>query len=314
MQAITSLRSAENTTGNEGVTDSKKTTDSSGDAGEFDTLLRSLVKTDGANQTNEEELFAGLIFERLKSTKGDEAAQAYSTALEKEKAALAKADGYIPFEDAAKNALRTLRADKTISGEEADTIYSEAFEGAQLDSNKNVLYDGRGGANDPTIALALLESALTSSKTTIDKFTSGESKASKRSLDEASNSATQGVNTLSVATGDASTVAETNTPTGTAFDGADGFLFKPESSTDGKLAVLLPQALANQVLSLLVKDEGGNTLEEGRSTGYGDLGTREKFAFSKDGSAYGKNLTVQALLTDGTVREWKIPDPSQRYD
>ncbi len=309
MQGITAVRSTENTAENKGVTKS----DNPAGEDEFNTLLRSMVKADGANQTNEEELFAGLIFERLKSAKGDEVANKYSAALESEKTALKKGDGYIPYEDAAKNALRSLRESKDITSEEADSIYSEAFEGAQLDSNKNALYDGRGGANDPTIALALLESALASSKALIEKFKSGESKATKRSLDEASNAAGQSINVLA-ATGDASAIAASNAPTGTVFDGADGFLFKPESATDGKLAVLLPEQLSHQVLSLLLKDESGNTLEEGRSTGYGDLGTREKFAFTKDGSQYGKNLTVQALLADGTVKEWKIPDPSQRYD
>ena len=68
------------------------------------------------------------------------------------------------------------------------------------------------------------------------------------------------------------------------------------------------------MLSLIVKDSQGNTLEEGRSTGYGDFGIQEKFAFTKPGSQYGSNVTVQALLADGTSREWSISDPSQRYD
>lgn len=313
MQGITSLRSAENTTGNEGVTSTEQTEENSSDSSEFDTLLRSMVTPDGANQVNEEELFAGIIFERLKASKGDEAAQAYSAALETEKTALKKGDGYIPYEDAAKNALRTLRTGGTLTSEEADKIYSESFEAAQLDSNTGALYDGRGGANDPTIALALLDSALASSKLLVEKFVSGEQTAAVRSLDEASNGSYKSSGAL-IATGDVSAVADSNTPTGTTFDGADGFLFKPQSSTDNKLAILMPELLAHQVLSLLVKDENGNTLEEGRSTGYGDLGTREKFAFTKSGGDYGKNLSVQALLTDGTVKEWKIPDPTQRYD
>ena len=45
-----------------------------------------------------------------------------------------------------------------------------------------------------------------------------------------------------------------------------------------------------------------------------DFGIQEKFAFTKPGSQYGSNVTVQALLADGTSREWSISDPSQRYD
>jgi hypothetical protein len=311
MTAISNLRTTENNPANSAVTAPESPETSKTDGQDFEALLRGMVSPDGANQVNEEELFAGIIFERLKSTKGEEVANKYATSLASEKAALQKSSGYVPVEDAAKNALKSLRADGSLSSEEADTVYSEAFDAAQLDANKNALYDGRGSAGDSTIALALMESALASSKMLVEKFSSGETQATARSLDGNGELTPLGA---PIASGDGSTVPLSNLPTGTVFDGADGFLFKPESSTDKKLAILLPEALAHQVLSVVVKDENDNTLEEGRSTGYGELGTREKFAFTKSGQEYGKNVTVHAILADGSERQWSIPDASQRYD
>jgi hypothetical protein len=301
MQVGRSTRSAEVTNQNQDVTPVEEVKNESGDSSDFEAILRSAVSPDQANQINEEELFSGIVFERIKTLKGEDAAKQYKELLETQKSLLKKADGYIPLEDAAKNALKSLRDSAQLTADEANNIYSESFDAAQLDSNTEALYDGRGGANDPTIALSLLESALSSSRLMIEKFTSGDLKASARSLDDSS------VGGLKIqSTGDAST--------GNTFDGADGFLFKPESVNQGTLAVLLPEALANQVMSLVLKDENGNDIEEGNSTGYGELGTREKFSFSKKGGEYGDNITVKALLSDGTTREWLIPDGSQRYD
>ena len=66
--------------------------------------MKALIAPDSANQVNEEELFAGLIYERIKSSKGEEVAKQYTEALETEKAARQKPDGYIPYEYHAKAA------------------------------------------------------------------------------------------------------------------------------------------------------------------------------------------------------------------
>jgi hypothetical protein len=316
MENISKVNSTENTAQNGAVTSPKTTEAKSGDASGFETLLRSMIQPSTANQANEEEMFASLVYERIKSEKGEGVAKQYADLLAGEKTSRAKADGYIPLEDAAKGALKSLRDSGAITSQEADQVYSEAFEAAQLDANTELLYDGRGGAGDTTIALAELESALSRARLMTEKFDSGASKATARSLDIEGSASTllSSPNAIAGTPGDPSLVPLTNDPQGTVFDGPQGFLFKPESSTDSKLAVLLPEELSQQVLSLLVKDSNGNTLEEGRSTGYGELGIQEKFAFTKAGSEYGSNVTVQALLNDGTTREWRISDPSQRYD
>ena len=143
-------------------------------AEDFDTYLKSLLVPDSANQVSEEELFAALISERLKNLKGEETASEYNSILSEKKNELMRADGYVPFEDAAKAALRKLGDLEKISSQEADQIYSQSFNAAQLDDNKNALYDNRGSANDPTIATASLEQALFLARQMIEQYDNGE--------------------------------------------------------------------------------------------------------------------------------------------
>jgi hypothetical protein len=140
--------------------------------------------------------------------------------------------------------------------------------------------------------MADLESALLSARACL----SGEISAA---VGEEASSSTQ----------ESSTVA----PEGNVIDGTDGFLFKPESDGEGKLVVLLPANLAYSVESLILKDEDGNEIERGEPSGYAN-GGREHFRFDKAGDEYPDNLTVEITLSDGTTKEYVIPDPSQRYD
>jgi hypothetical protein len=43
-------------------------------------------------------------------------------------------------------------------------------------------------------------------------------------------------------------------------------------------------------------------------------GGREHFRFNKPGADYPKDLTVEVTMKDGSIKTYKIPDPSQRYD
>ena len=299
-----------------GITSSGSKSETAASDSEFAKVFNRLVTPDDGNNVNEEELFAVLARQRIAELKGDEAASAYDQALEQAKVSVRKSNGFVSMEEAGIAALKQLRSAGTLSSEEADQVYSSAFDAAQLDSNKDKLFDSRGGPGDATIAVATMESALMNAKLLLDKISSGGVAASARLLDQAApNSGTSNSSFKSLTTaGDPSAVAESNQPSGTTFDGANGFLFKPVSSADGKLAVLMPEALAYQVESLVLKGLDGETLEEGRSTGYGDLGTREKYAFSKPGGDYPDGVVVEARLSDGSVKSWKIPDPAQRYD
>lgn len=314
MESISSIDPAQQ---NQGVTPTVPTESqdkNTGGEGDFEKLLRGIIAPNQENKVSEEELFAGLCQERIQKLKGDETAGKFKEALDRRKTELTKADGFVPFEDAAKTALKDLRDAGVLTKEETDKVYSEAFDGAQLDGNKNALYDGRGGAGDATIAVELMESALLAARTLIEKFDDGSTPASTRSVDEASNTKQGATGTAVVSGGDATSVPDSTSPQGTTVDGPNGFLFKPVSANDGNLAVLMPEILAHQVDSVVLKDLSGTVLDEGHSTGYGDTGEREKFSFSKPGGSYPRDLTVEVRLSDGSVKTYTIPDPSQRYD
>lgn len=267
----------------------------------FDTVLRGMLQPDEANSINEEELFSALIAQRLGVHAGEEAAQAYQKKLEERKSALTRADGYIPVEDAANEALGSLVADGTITADIGSQVKNESFTAAQLDDNKNELFDGRGSTNDPTIAVMSMEAALIQAQQIIEKIDSGEEPV----IDDTETNPAD------------STGSEEITANGNAVDGAGGFLLKPEAEHTSKMVVLLPAALAEQVIELVLKDENGEVIERGVSSGYANPdqnGEREHFRFTKSGSEYPKNITIEVTLADGSVKEYNIPDPASRND
>jgi hypothetical protein len=270
-----------------------KTANSGGD---FNATLKALLSPDKANKVSEEELFSALVQERIKKTKGESALSEFNTLFESAKKRLQKPDGFVPLEDAAKQALKELRDSQKISKEEADSIFSQAFAAAQLDQNKEALFDNRGGPNDPTMAVAQMEQALLLSGTLISQFDSGAEKAATRSLDEPGTLA-------ATAAGGAY---------GSEASGA-GFLFKPVSESDGKLVVLLPPRLTGLVQGLSLVGPNGEVIESGRYTGNGN-GGREHFRFSRAGAQYPDGAMVQATLATGELVRYIIRETSQRTE
>ncbi|MFM1846622.1 MAG: hypothetical protein RL417_96 [Pseudomonadota bacterium] len=287
------------------------------ESSDFDTILKGLLKPDSANKVSEEELFAGLAYERINKLKGKEAAEAYKTALQGEQNALRRADGHIPHEQAAINALTKLTQDGTLTAAEGDSVYAQAFAGAQLDSNTSTLFDNRGGANDPTMAVEIMETALIAAKAMIGGFDDGSKSADPRSLTGAAQTGAKGVGGGAPGTAPALPVGGNAdvSPTGQVVDGSGGFLWKPISNNQGTLAVLLPPELTGSISALKLLDSTGNVVEEGRFTSDGTgEGGRTKYSFNKKGGDYGDDLTVRLELSDGSVRTWMIPDGSRRYD
>jgi len=267
-------------------------------SGEFDSTLKALLSPDKTNKISEEELFSGLVQERIKKTKGEAGLTDFKTIFESAKNRLRKADGFVPFEDATKEALKEFRDTGKITKDEADSIYSQAFAGAQLDQNTNALYDNRGGPNDPTMAVAEMEQALLLSGALIGKYDTGSETAAVRSLDEPSNAASNSITTSSA---DHSEV------------GSSGFLFKPVSDSDGKLAVLLPPNLAGLVQSVSLVGANGEVIESGRYAGNGN-GGRDHYRFTKPGGQYSDGLSVMATLTNGQLVKYIINETSQRTE
>lgn len=306
---VTGVSRPASTDGAKGVGDKEKTGGSSSD---FDTFLKGLLTPDGSGQVCEEDLFSALVQERVSGVKGEEGLEKFKALLAEKRSALQGPGGYVSSEAATVAALKASVAAGDLTQEEADKIYSEAFASAQLDSNLDTLYDGKGGANDPTMAVAALEAALLSARTKIEELAANGLGASALTLAGADET---GRRVSGAGAADASGAAGVSTEVnGTTVDGPDGFLFKPISENQGTLAVLMPEALKELVESVVLRDASGAEIESGTSTGYGDLGTREKFSFSKPGGNYPAGVVVEARLKDGTTKTWTIPDPSRRYD
>lgn len=285
---------------------------------DFSRLLTDIIGAKQDGQVSEEELFAGIVKERVTSLKGEEAANKYQTSFEAQKSNLRHPSGYTPIEEAALTALRGLVEDGTLSNEEGDKIYSQSFRAAQLDDNHQVLFDDRGSANDPTIAVEKMEIALLNAKNLLSQISSGETEVSSLSLEAASATGASPATDVSASSGELESDVVDGAifrPNGSVIDGENGFLFKPVSTNDGTLAVLLRESMVNEVQSVILKDQSGNILEEGtvRREGISETG-REKYSFSKRGEEYPDNLTVEVTMNNGSKIQYVIPDPSQRYD
>lgn len=308
MDPLTGLATAAGIQGVSNLIRSATESSSEASSGGFDGYLRSILKPDSANQVNEEELFAALLQERISDLKGEDAGEQFAELFQKHSNSMARSDGYVPVESAAKAALKDMVSDGEVSADEADRIHSEAFAAAQLDSNTSALYDGRGGSNDPTVATAEIESALAAAQLMIEKFESGDESPTVVPL---SSSATGSTTTVSSTNSPRTAIPET--PSGNTVDGPDGFVFKPESDHERKLVILLPARMAYDVEKVILRDENGNEVEEGTSSGYAN-GGREHWRFDRAGGAYPDNITVEVTMRDGSTQTITIPNPGERYD
>lgn len=88
------------------------------------------------------------------------------------------------------------------------------------------------------------------------------------------------------------------------------FLWKPSSENDGRLVILLPSRFRGHVSRLSIS--GGFGTEVGRFAGDTHNGFRPHFRFSHHGSRYGSNITVNALLSNGQIVSWNIPNGASR--
>lgn len=263
----------------------------------FHDILAQQLNPDTQGQVNEEQLFSALIYERLNTEKGMSVAEQYAAELELH----GNAVGSNAIENNARTALSSLVDQDILSSEEAEEIHAQAFKAAQLDDNTEALYDSLGSRNDPTVAVTLVELAITKAQEQVTRFTSGAEDAGRLSLDLVSGSP------ASTSTASGSSEIQRN------FVGGGGFLFKPVSESNGNLAVLLPKSMAGDVSGITLVDSQGNTIENEDSYGIYDDG-RPLFRFNRPGSGYSTNLTVEVGLKGGGVKEYFIPNPSQRYE
>ena len=281
------------------------TTDTSNTTDNFSSFILKALGRSDQEMASEEELFSVIIGQRLSAT-NQEAADYYNAQKSELTIAMRDASGYVSYEDVANQALKNTVEAGHLTKEEAEKLKGEAFSSAQLDDNLTALYDDRGSAEDPTIAVAKLQEALMRINETLTKIDSGELTTESISLDAGSTGAT------SASGGSSATGAQS------AMDGSGGFLWKPVSDSDGNLVVLLPTDLKGMIDRVEVHSELPPTestkLDEGRFAGDTHNGGRPHFRFSKPGEDYGENVHVVVFKDDGTTVTWDIEDPSQRYD
>jgi hypothetical protein len=283
----------------------------------FDAVMGKVLQANRAGNVSEEDLFSALIYQRIDEKFGSEVAEQYRSKREQFEDQFRRPDGRTRVEDAARSALAELQTGGAFTLEEADAIHSESFSAAQLDGNLNALYDGYAGPNDTTKAVATLEAALLGARVKIEEIGAGAVVENKGVLTTRSNTVADSQNVAVVSDADetGSTPSDVIAPAGTTIDGPDGFLFKPISENQKKLAILLPAELTGSVLSVILRASNGDVVEEGVFIPEGTAETgRQKYNFSRKGANYPDDITVEVRLADGSMREYQIPDPSKRYD
>lgn len=299
--ASTRRRSAETST-DEGTAESTS---------DFGTYVTKALTKNGETDTNEEAVFSALVRHGVNSRGDSEALAKLEERMEKHARILERKVGYSSDEKAAKFALRDLVRNNLISKDEATELYSKAFSAAQLDSDTEALSDGIGG--NGSTASASVGSVVGSLEAKMAALTASASAYTKRNLGEGSTRSALDVGGTSFADLAAQAVLGSGTTAGSPVDGANGFLFKPISDTQGKLVILTPEELTGKVTGVILKDSAGNVLEKGTSGGVGN-GGREHFRYSKPGPQYPSNLVVEVQLAGGGSKTYSIPDPSKRYD
>jgi hypothetical protein len=284
--------------------------------GGFEDFMKSALTGMGKSEVSEEELFASLIEQRLGEV-SPEAAEFYSAEKAKLMTSMAKPNGHIPMEDVALQALNATVASGKITEADGTRINGEAFMGAQLDSDMENLFDDKGGENDPTKAVASVDEAMNKLKLFMDSMKAGTLKSEARPLGVGAT----GSQLLSSASASATASGEIGSGAvggSQNMDGPGGFVWKPESDSDGNLVVLLPTELRGHIGKVEIHSSLPPTeatkLGEGKFSGDEDNGARPHFRFSKPGKEYGDNIHVVAYKNDGTTATWAINNGGQRHD
>ena len=138
----------------------------------FAKTFNQLLGYNSASQkVSEEEFFAAAIGQQIKDQFGDETFNDYKTALKIGMLDAAPGHTGPSAEFAAKKAVQYLVLTNKITSDDSRALRTSAFEIAQLDDNTSKLFDGNGGPNDATKAVAkfskvqeLLEQRMTAIK------------------------------------------------------------------------------------------------------------------------------------------------------
>ena len=269
-------------------------------SGGIEESLMASLQPDAAGMVNEEEMQFGIV-KFLLENQSPEAAEAFSAAVSR------AIEQGVELEDSIKFGLSEVVEQGLIDSNSAEMINGVSFRAAQLDSDHTALFDSRGGPGDNTVATMNLESAIETAKAALEQIQSGEVQVDSRALDAASN----------IAPG-ASLADHTQGGNFTNGSSLSGFLWKPSSEADGRLVVLLPQALTGNVVSAGIYSDlpatQSNRIEEGRFSGDSHNGGRAHFRFSQSGGSYPDGSFIVATLRNGENVTFQIGDSASRNE
>lgn len=108
---------------------------------------------------SEEQLFAVIVAERLKSSRGSQSAERYLATVSNDRSAAALGGSW---EQQAESRLRQLVTEGLLTPSQRRKVHRQAFTAAQFDDNPKALYDDRGRGRDATVAVASRSEAFPS--------------------------------------------------------------------------------------------------------------------------------------------------------
>ncbi len=275
-------------------------------------FLNSHLDPNSRGEFQEEQLQHGVVAYLLSQRSGA-LLNEYQSAM---KSYRAGAGGRASYEDGVKVALSHLVAANQITKADAERFAGIGFRAAQLDSNLNALYDDIASGDDKTSAVMISQRAAAKVEQTLNDILAGRIPAPSRSLNATSTGATStGAN--STDTNSAGGTSGSTKGWSAASIDLRGFLWKPNSSSDNKLAILFPASIASRIrtVSLYRSLPAGpsSLLEQGQANGKDEQG-RAVFRFKKQGRSYPDGLYVVAELTNAERVQVRVLDASRRLE
>lgn len=267
-----------------------------------------------AKRINEQEGYAVLVHQALKTLNPKIAAR-LEQELKQATALYKKNHGNTNLFKIADRLMRQYLREKVITQEQYRTVRDHAFGRTQLDSNRTLLGDERSpeakSGDTPVRALSTfyrrIESNPTATPDEIAQFRASEAEISKEKWREKKKAGAPEIKTA-----EAVTIENTESSIGGI---PPGFLWKPQSETDGKLVILLPSSVdTRSVKSVAIIDPAsGKTIETGRFSGIGN-GDRLHFRFSRSGANFPDHSVVEINFINGSRSRVAISDSASRSE
>ena len=283
---------------------------------------------DLAGKISEQDMFAAIAHQELKRINGALADKFASEFPDMLRHMLPQKGANAPFK-AADRILRAYLRNKEINQRQYKAIRDEAFGKAQFDTDRSQLgalkadQGARWSISETTVSEALRKYSvnLRASAHEIARFKQIESqvsRAKRRAQREAREASAQTLHAEAArhpsAASAGSPAADAKGPTLLTSEAPSGFIWKPVSASDGKLAVVLPTSWSNLNPALEILDEEGEELiAKGRIAGVLSDG-RKIVRFSAAGAEFPENCIVKVTLQDGSFRTVRIHDPQVRNE